>query len=84
VIIYLLINVVVLGFFKMSATPTFDSDKLLVSAGSDLSQRGLMDFAWDFLYVTWFCEIATLLSAWLWLLMLVVRVSINPILIAIC
>ena len=72
--VYLLLNVVVLGFFYVSASPKYDSaDGSLVSAGSDLSQRGVMDFAWDFIYVTWFCEVVTLFSAWLWLLMLVVR-----------
>lgn len=72
IIIYLVINGACLGFFKISSTPKFDSEGSLSDPGQDLSQKGLMDFVWDFLYVTWFCQLATLLSPWLWLLMLVV------------
>lgn len=70
-----MINVVALGFFFKSATAKYDAEGSLVDPGQDLSLKGLMDFVWDFIYVTWFCQIATLFSAWLWLLMLVVRPS---------
>lgn len=73
IIVYFVLNVAVLGFFYVSAAPKYDASGALISSGQDLSQKGLMDFLWDFIYVTWFCEVVTLFSAWLWLLMLIVR-----------
>lgn len=29
--------------------------QVLVSAGEDLSSKGLMEYAWDIVYVTWIC-----------------------------
>jgi protein-S-isoprenylcysteine O-methyltransferase Ste14 len=74
ILVYLAINGACLGFFKVSSNPTFDSDGSLQNPGQDLSQKGIMDFVWDFLYVTWLCQVVTLYSPWLWLLMLVIPI----------
>lgn len=75
IIIYAMINAGALGFFFISSRPKYDEAGNLSNPGQDLAQKGLMDYVWDFIYVTWFCEVVTLFSAWLWLLMLVVRIS---------
>lgn len=73
IIVYFVINAAALAFFYISSRPKFDASGSLLNSGQDLSQKGIMDYVWDFLYVTWFCQVATLYSAWLWLLMLLVR-----------
>ena len=72
--IFLVLNIGVLGFFKISSTPKYDEAGNLANPGSDLSQKGLMDFMWDFIYVTWACQLLTVATVWAWLLMLVMPI----------
>lgn len=76
-ILFIAINGGCLGFFKISATAVYDGPNNIVSAGTDLSQKGLIEFLWDMLYSSWFCEVAVLLTPWLWLAMLLVRLSLS-------
>ena len=55
-------------FLSYSAAPKYKPSGDLVSAGTDLSQAGLIEYTWDILYVTIFVQLGTgFLSDWLWL-----------------
>lgn len=46
-------------FISNSGTPKRDIQGNLISPGSDLNQAGLMEWSWDVLYITWFCQVGS-------------------------
>eukprot|EP00735_Rhodelphis_limneticus_P004615 TRINITY_DN16226_c0_g1::TRINITY_DN16226_c0_g1_i1::g.6460::m.6460 TRINITY_DN16226_c0_g1::TRINITY_DN16226_c0_g1_i1::g.6460 ORF type:complete len:176 (-),score=13.67,sp/Q54UB0/TM208_DICDI/36.31/7e-32,DUF788/PF05620.6/5.9e-42,2TM/PF13239.1/0.0014,2TM/PF13239.1/1.3e+03,2TM/PF13239.1/1.5e+04,Sugar_transport/PF06800.7/0.0034,Sugar_transport/PF06800.7/2.7e+03,DUF2919/PF11143.3/0.025,DUF2919/PF11143.3/3.5e+03,DUF3040/PF11239.3/0.16,RseC_MucC/PF04246.7/1.5,RseC_MucC/PF04246.7/3.1e+02 TRINITY_DN16226_c0_g1 len=49
---------------RSAASPTFSRDGELLDAGSDLSGKGLIEYAFDILYITWFAQTLGLFSDW--------------------
>jgi hypothetical protein len=66
------INFFVYLGLRAYARPTLNDEGEIVSPGSDLNQKGLIEYHWDLLYVTWFVQITSLYSKWFWLVMLVI------------
>ncbi|KAJ2398713.1 hypothetical protein GGI23_003082 [Coemansia sp. RSA 2559] len=54
--------------------PRYDPGGILVDAGTDLSQPGLVSYMFDYLYVSWFVHSLSLLTRWAWLLYLAIPV----------
>ncbi|KAJ1875975.1 hypothetical protein LPJ55_000155 [Coemansia sp. RSA 990] len=50
--------------------PRYDPGGILVSAGTDLSQPGLVSYMFDYIYITWFVHLLSLLTKWAWALYL--------------
>ena len=59
-------------FLSFSASPKYAPGGALVSAGTDLSQPGVIEYTWDILYVTMFVQLTTaFFSDWFWLIYLI-------------
>lgn len=60
-------------FISNSGTPKRDIQGNLISPGSDLNQAGLIEWSWDVLYITWFCQIgSSILGERFWWLLSVI------------
>ncbi|KAJ2658839.1 ndufa8, NADH-ubiquinone oxidoreductase complex I 19kd subunit [Coemansia sp. RSA 1200] len=54
--------------------PRYDPGGILVDAGTDLSQPGLVSYMFDYLYVSWFVHLLSLVTRWAWLLYLAIPI----------
>ncbi|KAJ2744388.1 hypothetical protein H4S06_005452, partial [Coemansia sp. BCRC 34490] len=54
--------------------PRYDPGGILVDAGTDLSQPGLVSYMFDYLYVSWFVHLLSLATRWAWLLYLAIPI----------
>lgn len=60
-------------FLSNAGTPRRDTQGTLISPGSDLNQTGLIEWSWDILYVTWFCQVgSSVLGERVWWIYLIV------------
>ncbi|KPI39974.1 uncharacterized protein AB675_11436 [Cyphellophora attinorum] len=61
------------AYLHILATPSYDPEGKIRSAGSDLNEKGLTEFMWDVLYWTWInMVLVVLVGNWGWWAYLVV------------
>eukprot|EP01121_Diplochlamys_sp_Union-15-3_P010228 TRINITY_DN2851_c0_g1_i4.p1 TRINITY_DN2851_c0_g1~~TRINITY_DN2851_c0_g1_i4.p1 ORF type:complete len:186 (+),score=27.32 TRINITY_DN2851_c0_g1_i4:48-560(+) len=70
--ILLIANWYCFSSLKAYAKPSYSESGELIDGGADLDMKGLVEYHWDVLYITWFCFVTTLISDWFWLVFLVV------------
>ncbi|ODQ68349.1 DUF788-domain-containing protein [Nadsonia fulvescens var. elongata DSM 6958] len=60
--------------FHRIAKPTYDDRGALISAGEDLSQGGINEWLLDIIYMTWICDVLTIIIGrnWVWFLYLAI------------
>ncbi|KAJ2359334.1 hypothetical protein GGF43_000180 [Coemansia sp. RSA 2618] len=54
--------------------PRYDPGGVLVSSGTDLAQPGMVSYMFDYIYISWFVHLLSLLTRWAWALYLVIPV----------
>ncbi|KAJ1667463.1 hypothetical protein IW140_000824 [Coemansia sp. RSA 1813] len=54
--------------------PRYDPGGILIDAGTDLSQPGLVSYMFDYLYVSWFVHSLSLVTRWAWLLYMAIPI----------
>ncbi|KAJ1807755.1 hypothetical protein LPJ77_002813 [Coemansia sp. RSA 2523] len=57
--------------------PRYDPGGVLVSSGTDLSQPGLVSYMFDYIYISWFVHVLSLLTKWAWALYFVIPVYVG-------
>lgn len=58
---------------EKAGRPSFDATGAVKSSGEDLAARGLTEYMWDVIWVTWACQILVMLFGnWFWILWVVV------------
>ncbi|KAJ2158166.1 hypothetical protein GGF46_003973 [Coemansia sp. RSA 552] len=62
-----------LNLYKMSQ-PRYDPGGVLVDAGTDLNQPGLVSYMFDYIYISWFVHSLSLVTRWAWMLYLAIPV----------
>eukprot|EP01125_Pyxidicula_operculata_P000560 TRINITY_DN10567_c0_g1_i1.p1 TRINITY_DN10567_c0_g1~~TRINITY_DN10567_c0_g1_i1.p1 ORF type:complete len:170 (+),score=21.47 TRINITY_DN10567_c0_g1_i1:34-543(+) len=65
------INLYVYMSLKRFARPVTDGDEV-ISPGIPLDTPGLVEYHWDFLYITWATQLVTMFSNWGWLIFTVI------------
>ncbi|EIW68002.1 hypothetical protein TREMEDRAFT_44978 [Tremella mesenterica DSM 1558] len=61
-------------WFVLISTPRIGSDGK-VRSGEDLGGKGVVELAWDLIYMTWICTLGSaLLGEWIWWLMLLIPI----------
>ncbi|KAK1925108.1 hypothetical protein DB88DRAFT_487980 [Papiliotrema laurentii] len=64
-------SLLIYRWFKTIATPRLDSRG--VRAGDDLSGKGIVELAWDVIYMTWICTLGSaILGDWVWWFLLLI------------
>lgn len=59
------------------ARPVFDEREKLVSPGLDINTKGLVEYFWDIIYVTWFVHLGVaILSRKFWWLLLIIPIFV--------
>ncbi|KAI8326113.1 DUF788-domain-containing protein [Martensiomyces pterosporus] len=62
-----------LNLYKTSR-PRYDPGGVLLDAGTDLSQPGLISYMFDFIYISWAVHLLSLVTKWAWVLYVVIPV----------
>ncbi|KAJ1834216.1 hypothetical protein LPJ63_002142 [Coemansia sp. RSA 2711] len=57
-----------------SSRPRYDPGGVLVSAGTDLGQPGLVSYMFDYIYISWLVHLLSLATRWAWALYLAIPV----------
>ncbi|KAJ1722982.1 hypothetical protein LPJ53_002648 [Coemansia erecta] len=77
ILLYLLTFSLELALYRSLHTtsrPRYDSSGILVDAGTDLSQPGLVSYMFDYIYISWFVHLLSLVTRWAWWLYLAIPV----------
>jgi len=59
------------GIVSLAAVE-YDTQGELTYGGADLAGKGIVEYYFDLIYITWFVQVATVWSDWFWLIYLVV------------
>ncbi|KAJ1856091.1 hypothetical protein LPJ73_002233, partial [Coemansia sp. RSA 2703] len=73
-LVTLALELVLFSSLQSSARPRYDASGVLVDGGTDLSQPGLVSYMFDYIYVTWFVHVLSLVTRWAWMVYLVIPV----------
>ncbi|KAJ1931561.1 hypothetical protein EC988_009747, partial [Linderina pennispora] len=55
-----------------ASRPRYDASGVLMDAGTDLGQPGLVSYMFDFIYISWATHVLSLATKWAWGLYMVI------------
>mmetsp|Transcript_16261 Transcript_16261/g.18090 ORF Transcript_16261/g.18090 Transcript_16261/m.18090 type:complete len:175 (+) Transcript_16261:15-539(+) len=70
--VIVLVNLYVLWFMRSHAHAEFTPTGDIKSPGADLCGKGIIEYHWDALYITWFVQLACNLSSYFWFIFLII------------
>ncbi|KAJ2776773.1 hypothetical protein GGI15_004740 [Coemansia interrupta] len=71
-LVTLLIELLLYRSLYMTSRPRYDTTGALVDAGTDLSQPGLVSYMFDYIYISWFVHLLSLVTRWAWMVYLAI------------